>query len=153
MLKRYLEKLISFGCSLQDVPRVDVVYEMPESQNYHLVKYISGKQGCLYVDIDAFKKEDQKSLFALFTELRRYYQDYTNMEQPPDLEYVIDANAFAVVVYEGLLRWYSPVNHDLPMTRVMLASHRLSTTIKYQVKRVAVATLFLRIVRICFFSY
>ena len=30
MLKRYLEKLISFGCSLQDVPRVDVVYEMPE---------------------------------------------------------------------------------------------------------------------------
>ena len=49
MLKRYLEKLISFGCSLQDVPRVDVVYEMPEGQNYHLVKYISGKQGCLYV--------------------------------------------------------------------------------------------------------
>ena len=40
MLKRYLEKLISFGCSLQDVPRVDVVYEMPEGQNYHLVKYI-----------------------------------------------------------------------------------------------------------------
>ena len=38
MLKRYLEKLISFGCSLQDVPRVDVVYEMPEGQNYHLVK-------------------------------------------------------------------------------------------------------------------
>ena len=76
MLKRYLEKLISFGCSLQDVPRVDVVYEMPEGQNYHLVKYISGKQGCLYVDIDAFKKENQKTLFALFTELRRYYQDY-----------------------------------------------------------------------------
>lgn len=43
MLKRYLEKLISFGCSLQDVPLVDVVYEMPEGQNYHLVKYISGK--------------------------------------------------------------------------------------------------------------
>lgn len=35
MLKRYLEKLISFGCSLQDVPLVDVVYEMPEGQNYH----------------------------------------------------------------------------------------------------------------------
>ena len=45
MLKRYLEKLISFGCSLQDVPRVDVSYEMPEGQNYHLVKYIPGKQG------------------------------------------------------------------------------------------------------------
>lgn len=44
MLKRYLEKLISFGCSLQDVPRVDVVYEMPEGQNYHLVKYISGSK-------------------------------------------------------------------------------------------------------------
>lgn len=69
MLKRYLEKLISFGCSLQDVPRVDVSYEMPEGQNYHLVKYIPGKQGCLYVDIDSFKKEDQQSLFALFTEL------------------------------------------------------------------------------------
>ena len=79
MLKRYLEKLISFGYSLQDVPRVDVSYEMPEGQNYHLVKYIPGKQGCLYVDIDAFKKEGRKSLFALFTELRRYYQDYTNI--------------------------------------------------------------------------
>lgn len=65
MLKRYLEKLISFGCSLQDVPRVDVVYGMPEGQNYHIVKYIPGKKGCLYVDIDSFKKECRKSLFAL----------------------------------------------------------------------------------------
>ena len=126
MLKRYLEKLISFGCSLQDVPRVDVSYEMPEGQNYHLVKYISGKQGCLYVDIDAFKKENQKSLFALFTELRRYYQDYSNMKQPHDLEYVIDANAFAVMVMKVYFGVDSLVNHDLPMTRVMLASHRLS---------------------------
>lgn len=88
MLKRYLEKLISFGCSLQDVPRVDVSYEMPEGQNYHLVKYIPGKQGCLYVDIDA--------------------------------------NAFAVMVMKVYFGVDSPVNHDLPMTRVMLASHRLS---------------------------
>lgn len=123
MLKRYLEKLISFGCSLQDVPRVDVSYEMPEG---HIVKYIPGKQGCLYVDIDSFKKEDQKSLFALFTELRRYYQDYTNMEQTHDLEYVIDANAFAVMVMKVYFGVDSPVDHDLPMTRVMLASHRLS---------------------------
>lgn len=70
MLKRYLEKLISFGCSLQDVPRVDVVYEMPEGQNYHLVKYISGKQGCLYVDIDAFKKEDQKILICVIYRIK-----------------------------------------------------------------------------------
>ena len=123
MLKRYLEKIISFGCSLQDVPRVDVVYEMPEG---YIVKYIPGKQGCLYVDIDAFKKEGRKSLFALFTELRRYYQDYTNMEQSHDLEYVIDANAFAIMVMKVYFGVDSPVNHDLPMTRVMLASHRLS---------------------------
>ena len=123
MLKRYLEKLISFGCSLQDVPRVDVVYEMPEG---YIVKYIPGKQGCLYVDIDAFKKEGRKSLFALFTELRRYYQDYTNMEQSHDLEYVIDANAFAIMVMKVYFGVDSPVSHDLPMTRVMLASHRLS---------------------------
>ena len=32
MLKRYLEKLISFGCSLQDVPRVDVSYEMTKAE-------------------------------------------------------------------------------------------------------------------------
>ena len=123
MLKRYLEKLISFGCSLQDVPQVDVVYEMPEG---YIVKYIPGKQGCLYVDIDAFKKEGRKSLFALFTELRRYYQDYTNMEQSHDLEYVIDANAFAIMVMKVYFGIDSPVSHDLPMTRVMLASHRLS---------------------------
>ncbi len=123
MLKRYLEKMISFGCSLQDVPQVDAVYEMPEG---HIVKYIPGKQGCLYVDIDAFKKEGRKSLFALFTELRRYYQDYTNMEQSYDLEYVIDANAFAVMVMKVYFGVDSPVSHDLPMTRVMLASHRLS---------------------------
>ena len=123
MLKRYLEKLISFGCSLQDVPQVDVVYEMPEG---YIVKYIPGKQGCLYVDIDAFKKEGRKSLFALFTELRRYYQDYTNMEQSHDLEYVIDANAFAVMIMKVYFGVDSPVSHDLPMTRVMLASHRLS---------------------------
>ncbi|WP_299350247.1 hypothetical protein [uncultured Catenibacterium sp.] len=123
MLKRYLEKLISFGCSLQDVPQVDVVYEMPEG---YIVKYIPGKQGCLYVDIDAFKKEGRKSLFALFTELRRYYQDYTNMEQSHDLEYVIDANAFAIMVMKVYFGVDSPVSHDLPMTRVMLASHRLS---------------------------
>ena len=123
MLKRYLEKLISFGCSLQDVPQVDVVYEMPEG---YIVKYIPGKQGCLYVDIDAFKKEGRKSLFALFTELRRYYQDYTNMEQSHDLEYVIDANAFAIMVIKVYFGVDSPVSHDLPMTRVMLASHRLS---------------------------
>ena len=123
MLKRYLEKMISFGCSLQDVPQVDAVYEMPEG---HIVKYIPGKQGCLYVDIDAFKKEGRKSLFALFTELRRYYQDYTNMEQSHDLEYVIDANAFAVMVMKVYFGVDSPVSHDLPMTRVMLASHRLS---------------------------
>ena len=122
MLKRYLEKIISFGCSLQDVPRVDVVYEMPEG---YIVKYIPGKQGCLYVDIDAFKKEGRKSLFALFTELRRYYQDYTNMEQSHDLEYVIDANAFAIMVMKVYFGVDSPVSHDLPMTRVMLASHRL----------------------------
>lgn len=123
MLKRYLEKLISFGCSLQDVPQVDVVYEMPEG---YIVKYIPGKQGCLYVDIDAFKKEGRKSLFALFAELRRYYQDYTNMEQSHDLEYVIDANAFAIMVMKVYFGVDSPVSHDLPMTRVMLASHRLS---------------------------
>ena len=123
MLKSYLEKLISFGCSLQDVPRVDVSYEMLEG---HIVKYIPGKQGCLYVDIDAFKKEGRKSLFALFTELRRYYQDYTNMEQSHDLEYVIDANAFAIMVMKVYFGVDSPVSHDLPMTRVMLASHRLS---------------------------
>ena len=123
MLKRYLEKLISFGCSLQDVPQVDVVYEMPEG---YIVKYIPGKQGCLYVDIDAFKKEGRKSLFALFTELRRYYQDYTNMEQSHDLEYVIDANAFAIMVMKVYFGVDSPVSHDLPMTRVMFASHRLS---------------------------
>ena len=123
MLKRYLEKLLSFGCSLQDVPQVDVVYEMPEG---YIVKYIPGKQGCLYVDIDAFKKEGRKSLFALFAELRRYYQDYTNMEQSHDLEYVIDANAFAIMVMKVYFGVDSPVSHDLPMTRVMLASHRLS---------------------------
>ena len=123
MLKRYLEKLISFGCSLQDVPQVDVVYEMPEG---YIVKYIPGKQGCLYVDIDAFKKEGRKSLFALFTELRRYYQDYTNMEQSHDLEYVIDANAFAIMVMKVYFGVDPPGSHDLPMTRVMLASHRLS---------------------------
>ena len=65
-------------------------------------------------------------LICLFTELRRYYQDYTNMEQPHDLEYVIDANAFAVMVMKVYFGVDSPVNHDLPMTRVMLASHRLS---------------------------
>ena len=126
MLKFYLEKLISFGCSLQDVPRVDVSYEMPEGQNYHLVKYISGNQGCLYGVIYAFMNVNQKSLFALFIELRRYYQDYTNMKQPHDLEYVIDANAFAVMVMKVYFGVDSPVNHDLPMIRVMQASHRLS---------------------------
>ena len=48
------------------------------------------------------------------------------MKQPHDLEYAIDANAFAVMVMKVYFGVDSPVNHDLPMTRVMLASHRLS---------------------------
>ena len=80
MLKRYLEKLISFCCSLLFFTLVDVVYEMPEGQNYHLVKYISGKQGCLYVDIDDNKKEEKKYFIAIFTELSSFYQEYTNMK-------------------------------------------------------------------------
>lgn len=128
MIKRYIDKMISFACDLQKVPHVEVVYDMPESENEKIVKYIPGKKGTLNIDTDNFKKQGKKALFALFTELRRYYQDYTNVEQP-DLECAIDANAFAIMVMKAYFGINAPISNDLPMTRVMLATDQLSQTL------------------------
>lgn len=128
MIKRYIDKMISFACDLQKVPHVEVVYTMPESENEKIVKYIPGKKGTLNIDTDNFKKQGKKALFALFTELRRYYQDYTNVEQP-DLECAIDANAFAIMVMKAYFGINAPISNDLPMTRVMLATDQLSQTL------------------------
>lgn len=129
MLKHYLEKMISFACDLQKVPHVDVIYQMPENQKSKIVKYRPGCQGALYIDLESFKQEGKKSLFALFTELRRYYQDYHNMDYHQEIDYAIDANAFAVVIMKTYFGMDVPINNDLPMTKVMLASHQLLKTL------------------------
>lgn len=128
MIRRYIDKMISFACDLQKVPHVEVVYDMPEGEMNKIVKYRPGKQGTLNIDTESFKKEGKKALFALFTELRRYYQDYINMERS-DLECAIDANAFAIMVMKAYFGINAPISNDLPMTRVMLATHHLSQTL------------------------
>ena len=128
MIRRYIDKMISFACDLQKVPHVEVVYDKPEGANEKIVKYIPGKKGTLNIDTDNFKKQGKKALFALFTELRRYYQDYTNMEYDLDLEYAIDANAFAVLIMKVYFGINAPISNDLPMTRVM-ATNQLSQTL------------------------
>ena len=129
MIRRYIDKMISFACDLQKVPHVEVVYDKPEGANEKIVKYIPGKKGTLNIDTDNFKKQGKKALFALFTELRRYYQDYTNMEYDLDLEYAIDANAFAVLIMKVYFGINAPISNDLPMTRVMMATNQLSQTL------------------------
>lgn len=129
MIRRYIDKMISFACDLQKVPHVEVVYDMPEGANEKIVKYIPGKKGTLNIDTDNFKKQGKKALFALFTELRRYYQDYTNMEYDLDLEYAIDANAFAVLIMKAYFGINAPISNDLPMTRIMMATNQLSQTL------------------------
>lgn len=129
MIRRYIDKMISFACDLQKVPHVEVVYDMPEGANEKIVKYIPGKKGTLNIDTDNFKKQGKKALFALFTELRRYYQDYTNMEYDLDLEYAIDANAFAVLIMKVYFGINAPISNDLPMTRIMMATNQLSQTL------------------------